>query len=103
MFSYARNSCSRNHRRYTLCAYHHVGGHSGDWRECQTCREDFDTEIYVYYGTNAYNFVKLENPPEYEPTLCSTCGERLDLGEGGYSMRGSGYFCLRCTSRELGV
>jgi hypothetical protein len=24
MFSYARNSCHRNHRRYTLCGYHHT-------------------------------------------------------------------------------
>lgn len=24
MFSSDRNSCSRNHRRYTLCGYHHT-------------------------------------------------------------------------------
>ncbi len=30
MFSYARNSCLRNHRRYTLCGYHHTEGHEGD-------------------------------------------------------------------------
>jgi hypothetical protein len=28
MFSYARNSCSRNHSRYTLCSFHHNEGHS---------------------------------------------------------------------------
>src|SRR3712207_858602 len=49
LFSYARNSCSRNHGRYTLCGYHHNEGHAGDWRDCQECREAFDTEIYVYY------------------------------------------------------
>jgi len=25
--------------------------------------------MYVWYGTNDYNFVVLENPPHYEPTL----------------------------------
>ena len=25
MFSFARNSCWRNHRRFTLCGYHYVG------------------------------------------------------------------------------
>lgn len=27
IFSYARNSCHRNHSRYTLCAYHHTEDH----------------------------------------------------------------------------
>jgi hypothetical protein len=101
IFSFARNSCSRNHQRYTLCGYHHIEGHSGDWRECQECRDAFATEIYVYYGTNEYNFVKLENPPAFEPTLCATCSTRLDLGEGGYSMRAGKYYCLRCSMGEL--
>jgi len=34
MFSYARNSCYRNHDRFTLCGYHHTEGHAGDWKEC---------------------------------------------------------------------
>ena len=33
LFSYARNSCHRNHSRYTLCAYHHNEGHAGDWKD----------------------------------------------------------------------
>lgn len=103
MFSYARNSCSRNHGRYTLCGFHHNEGHGGDWRECQECREMFDTEMYVYYGTNEYNFVKLENPPEFEPTLCTGCAEPLNLGEGGYSVREEQYYCLTCTMASLGA
>jgi len=31
-FSYARNSCYRNHRLYTLCGYHYAEGHPGDWK-----------------------------------------------------------------------
>lgn len=103
MFSYARNSCSRNHRRYTVCGYHHTAGHAGDWRECAVCRDEFEPEIYVHYGTNEYNFVKLENPPAFEPTLCATCGERLDLGGGEYALLRGEYACMACTTRELGL
>jgi hypothetical protein len=102
LFSYARNSCSRNHGRYTLCGFHHAEGHAGDWRECTECREAFETEIYVYYGTNEHNFVTLEDPPAFEPTLCSGCGARLNLGEGGYAYDGDGYQCLGCAGIDLG-
>ena len=43
LFSYERNSCHRNHQRYTLCGYHHVEGHSGDWKDCVECRDGFET------------------------------------------------------------
>ncbi|MGB3340825.1 MAG: hypothetical protein WBB37_05025 [bacterium] len=97
MFSYAKNSCSRNHRRYTICGYHHAEEHSGTWQECPICRDSFETEMYVWYGTNEFNFEKLENPPEYEPTKCSKCGTRIILSEGGYSSLGKEYFCDKCT------
>lgn len=102
MFSYARNSCYRNHDRYTLCAYHFNEGHEGDWRECAQCREDMEPEMYVWYGTNEYNFVKLENPPEFEPTKCDECGKVIHLGaEGGYSMLGEKYWCYDCTTERI--
>ena len=97
IFSYARNSCFRNHRRYTLCGYHSSEEHSGDWRECQKCRNEIQAEMYVYYGTNEYNFVKLANPPSYEPTLCKKCGKVIRLAEDAYTMKGKGYYCARCS------
>jgi predicted RNA-binding Zn-ribbon protein involved in translation (DUF1610 family) len=57
--------------------------------------------MYVYYGTNEYNFEKLENPPSYQPTHCSTCGVVISLGEGGYSKRGNEYWCERCGEENL--
>ena len=101
MFSYARNSCSRNHRRYTLCGYHHAEGHSGNWKDCPTCRESFATEMYVWYGTNEYNFEKLPNPPEYEPTKCAECGKVIALGTDGHSTNGTDYWCDRCTAQRM--
>jgi hypothetical protein len=101
LFSYARNSCSRNHWRYTLCGYHFNEGHQGDWRECGQCRESLETEMYVWYGTNDYNFVKLENPPAYEPTRCARCRKVIRLSQDGYSMRGGKYFCMRCSGVDL--
>lgn len=102
LFSYARNSCHRNHRRYTLCAYHFNEGHDGHWRSCSKCRESFETEMYVWYGTNEYNFEVLENPPEYEPTHCHRCDRVINLGEDGYMTQGDHYFCEACTAAEIG-
>jgi len=97
MFSYARNSCSRNHRRYTLCSHHFEEEHPGDWKTCPKCRKDFEPEMYVYYGTNEYNFEKLENPPKFKPTRCAKCKKVISLGEGGYSIKGKLYFCMECS------
>jgi len=35
LFSYSRNICSRNHRRFTLCGFHNTEGHMGDWKICK--------------------------------------------------------------------
>lgn len=97
MFSYARNSCSRNHRRFTLCGIHHTEGHEGAWQTCRQCRNHpAELEIYVYYGTNEYNFEKLENPPAYEPTHCGRCGRVIALGTDGYQTGPGGYRCEGC-------
>lgn len=101
LFSYARNSCYRNHQRYTLCGCHHIEGHAGDWRTCPKCREDFETELYVHYGTNQYNFEKLENPPSFEPTHCDGCGIVIKLAQGGYSIGRAGTFCMACTAKRF--
>ncbi len=101
LFSYARNSCHRNHWHYTLCGYHYNERHKGDWRECEKCRKDFRTEMYVWHGTNEYNFVKLENPPSYEPTRCAKCNRVIKLGDDGYSIKGEEYFCMRCSNFDL--
>ncbi len=101
MFSYARNSCHRNHNRYTLCGAHSNEGHEGRWQDCAKCRESFPTELYVYYGTNEYNFEKLADPPAFEPTRCARCGAVIKLGQSSYSRKGDEYFCGDCTAREF--
>jgi hypothetical protein len=97
LFSYARNSCARNHDRYTLCSFHRHNGHKGHWKDCKVCRKSFPTEIYVWYGTNEYNFEVLENPPEFAPTHCDQCGVVIKLGTDGYSQGPRGTLCERCT------
>jgi len=54
--------------------------------------------MYVYYGTNDYNFTKLQDPPAYKPTKCKGCGAVIRLGEDGYSRQGGRYFCEHCTN-----
>ncbi|MDD2455623.1 MAG: hypothetical protein PHE10_04750 [Kiritimatiellae bacterium] len=98
LFSYARNSCHRNHRRFTLCAYHYDNGHKGDWKTCPKCRDDFkdELEMFVWYGTNEYNWEKLPDPPAYKPTTCAKCGKVIRLSDGGYSHGKDGYLCGSC-------
>ena len=104
LFSYARNSCSRNHRRFTMCAHHFEEGHKGDWTTCPDCKSDFehDLEMYVYYGTNEYNFKVLPDPPKYEPTKCAVCGKIIEKNMGGYSEGPDGAFCAACTTKKYG-
>lgn len=102
LFSYAHSSCFRNHRRYTLCGGHYAEGHSGKWQDCKHCREEItETEMYVYYGTNDYNFEKLTNPPAYQPTKCNKCNSVIVLADGGYSVSGDEYLCYDCTALEF--
>jgi len=102
MFSYSRAICSRNHRRFTLCGYHHAEEHKGDWKTCEKCRKSFEHELemYVWYGTNEYNFEKLPNPPAFKPTYCSKCGKRIVLPDGGYSVLCGVYRCEDCDITE---
>jgi len=60
-------------------------------------QKSFETEIFVWYETNEYNFEKLENPPKYTPTKCSKCDNIIVLNDGGYSTLGKNYFCEKCT------
>jgi hypothetical protein len=57
--------------------------------------------MYVYFGTNEYNFEKLPNPPAFEPTRCTKCGNVIKLGEGGYSSGQDGYTCMNCMPADL--
>ena len=101
LFSFARNSCHRNHDRYTLCSSHYNNGHSGRWQDCKKCRTDFETEMYVWYSTNEYNFEKLENPPKFKPTHCIDCGRVINLGTDGFLYSAEGYRCDRCFAKEF--
>jgi hypothetical protein len=100
-FSYATNSCSRNHRRYTLCGFHFAEEHKGSWQDCPECRKAFETEMYVYYGTNEFNFQKLQNPPAFDPTLCSKCGTLIRLGNDESTISGKEYWCEKCSRKEM--
>jgi hypothetical protein len=97
LFSYAHNSCYRNHDRYTLCSHHFREEHEGHWKQCAECKQDIEPEMYVYYGTNEYNFEVLDKIPQYEPTRCVKCRRVIKLGTDGYVMKSDGYYCMNCT------
>jgi uncharacterized protein YecA (UPF0149 family) len=98
LFSYSRNSCMRNHRRYTLCGQHFDARHEGDWKSCGKCRKEsgHELEMYVWYGTNEYNHEKLPDPPAFKPTLCAKCKRRIVLPDGGFTIKAEKYYCDRC-------
>jgi len=97
MFSFGRNSCHRNHRKQTLCSYHCAEDHAGNWWECDKCRKNFSTPEYVWFGTNEYNFRKLDNPPEFDPIRCAKCAKVIRIGTDGYCQSGGKYFCEGCS------
>lgn len=101
MFSYAKNSCSRNHDRYTLCSSHRHEGHKGNWQTCKKCLSNYDTEDYVYYGTNDFNFEKLSVVPSFPPTICADCSKVIVRSEEGYSIRGNNFYCENCGNSFL--
>jgi hypothetical protein len=59
--------------------------------------------MYVWFGTNEYNFERLANPPEYEPTRCTGCQKLIRLAEEGYMLKGSEYLCEACASMKSGL
>lgn len=55
-------SCQFEHERYSLCHFHFNEGHSGQWQECQQCRNDFK-ESYDDYAKDRNNFPRFLKAP----------------------------------------
>ena len=94
IFSYAKNSCYRNHDRYTLCSTHYHEGHTGRWQDCKKCKDDIDLPNYNYFGTNEYNFEVLENVEKCIMS-CVNCGFTTDSMEDFAYQTSKGYYCCR--------
>jgi hypothetical protein len=90
------DSCDSKHGRFTVCHHHYIYKHEGEWQDCQKCRNSFVTESYVWYCTNEYNFVKLENPPSFELTKCYRCERIIKLGPENFFIRKNNYYCQDC-------
>ena len=52
--------------------------------------------MYVWYGTNEYNFEKLENPPKFQKTHCTGCEKVIRLPDGGFTSLKDIYVCEEC-------
>lgn len=101
LFSYADNSCSRNHRKGTLCAYHYQEGHEGSWQQCDTCKSDFSPEMYYYYAMSDYNLEQPQTPPRYVPIQCHKCRKNIQIGFEAYVLTNNGYSCESCYPNPL--
>jgi hypothetical protein len=69
--SFIKNSCARNHDRYTLCGSHYQNEHKGDWKKCKKCQAEYNKVIYDDLATNKHNFEKLK--VEKEELWCRNC------------------------------
>jgi hypothetical protein len=90
------DNCSQRHNRNTICGHHYNYKHEGQWQNCEKCKNSLMTEIYVWYGTNKFNFVKLDKLPKYELTVCCRCKSRIKLGEEGFLNYRNRYYCSSC-------
>jgi hypothetical protein len=54
--------------------------------------------MYVWYGTNEFNFETLRNPPHFKPTLCAKCKQQIHLGTESHTRSGGDYYCERCVA-----
>jgi hypothetical protein len=57
--------------------------------------------MFAWYGTNEYNFEKLEHPPEFAPTHCSGCGRVISLANDAYMAADNKYWCEICAQERL--
>ena len=99
IFSYARNSCFRNHRRYTLCSYHFNESHSKEWQDCKKCYKNFELPDYVEMGTNEHNFEVLENPEKVTIT-CVNCKMTANSVSDFAYQTSKGYYCSKKKCQE---
>jgi hypothetical protein len=99
-FSYGTISCHRNHNRYTLCSHHFHEAHKGHWQNCEECKTNMNTEMYVWFGTNEFNFEKLKVIPSYEPTKCYKCQRIIKLGTEPHAVLKDQYTCFHCLALE---
>lgn len=101
LFSYARNSCSRNHRRFTLCGFHKNEDHEGQWKTCEECINSFHPEMYDWYGANEYNFDKLDELLPFTPIRCGNCQKMILQSQESYTALPDGtYLCEYCSERR---
>ena len=115
LFSYSREHCSRNHRRYSNCAYHYGEGHEGKWQECERCKEDLtsclsDGSVNYDWAVRAgnhpdhpyrFNFsedaLQFDWEKEVKYPSCSSCGKDIDTWMDGYTIKpGGAHLCASC-------
>lgn len=75
------------------------------WKTCKKCREGFEHELemYVWYGTNEYNFEKLENSPRFPRTHYAGCDKIIRLPDDGFSSLKDIYVCDECTENGFDI
>ncbi|WP_425363556.1 hypothetical protein [Candidatus Tisiphia endosymbiont of Hybos culiciformis] len=96
VFSYAKNSCYRNHDRYTLCSSHYQDNHQGKWQDCKKCKADFNEVDYVEMATNRYNFKTEALKGLARVTIiCVNCQFKSDKMDDFAFRTSQGFYCSK--------
>ena len=75
----------------------HMRGHG---RIARNVKKNMKPEIYIWHGTNEFNFEKLKEIPKFEPTKCLKCQRVINLGREPYAVIGDQYECFHCLVLE---
>ena len=70
--TFLKNSCRRNHDKYTFCGQHSREKHIGDWKKCKICKNQNSDVDYTNLSTNNFNFEKLNI--QKKEIKCANCG-----------------------------
>jgi hypothetical protein len=70
-FSYRGGGfCQDQHERYSLCYSHHMEGHTGHFKDCQKCVNNFSPEDYAEFLSNSINYPAHSEPcDEFSATI----------------------------------
>ena len=96
--AYNITNCFENHMRKTLCGFHFINDHIGNWKTCRECKDSFADSIAIYanMGVNKYNFEILANPPKHAPTYCIECRKFIDIEIEAFAVDDNNYICSKC-------
>jgi len=106
--TFLRNSCQRNHDRYTICGYHHTENHDGKWQDCRVCKRGMPKIDYIDKSTNDYNFANekldIKNRVKIKCATCSFESDNMNNFAGKITHKNGDakFYCKKSECKKAG-